>query len=167
MFALGDTVLYGIEGVCRIAEIANKNFGGETQEYYVLKPIHQDGSTFYLPLGNPVACSKLRRVLSADEIHDLIRTMPEEAPEWIDDENTRKFAYKEIIQSGDRKELIRMIKALYFHRESLREEGKKFHICDERFMKEAEKVLYDEFAHVLNMEPEEVLGFIMEQVPAE
>ena len=34
-------------------------------------------------------------------------------------------------------------------------------------MKDAEKLLYDEFAHVLSISPEQVLPFIMEQVELE
>ena len=37
-------------------------------------------------------------------------------------------------------------------------------MADERFLKDAEKMLYDEFALVLNIREEEVLPFIMEQI---
>ena len=167
MYQVGDTVLYGAEGVCVVEDITTKDFGGEAREYYVLKPVHQDGATFYLPTCSPAAREKLRKVLSAGQIYELIRTMPDETPVWIDDENERKLKCKEIIQSGDRLKLIRLIKALYLHREELKGEGKKFHISDERFMKDAEKLLYDEFAHVLSISPEQVLPFIIEQVELE
>ena len=42
--------------------------------------------------------------------------------------------------------------------------GRKVHVCDERFLKEAEKILYDEFAHVLDIEPEQVLPYIFDQI---
>ena len=164
MYQVGDTVLYGAEGVCLIDGIADKDFGGEKRAYYVLKPVHQDGATYYLPVGSQAANLKMRRVLSAPEIYELIRIMPDESEIWIEDENQRKLKYKEIIQSGDRLEIIKLIKTLYLHREELKEEGKKFHLCDERLMKDAAKLLYDEFAHVLNILPEEVQPFILEQV---
>ena len=167
MYQVGDTVLYGAEGVCVIDEITSMDFGGEKKEYYVLKPVNQDGATFYLPTGSAAADEKLRRVLSLEEIYDLIRAMPDESVTWIEDEALRKQTYKEIIQSGNRMRLIRAIKALHFHQEALKETGKKFHLCDERFMKEAEKLLYDEFAHVLKIEPDQVLPFILEQVELE
>ncbi len=164
MYQVGDTVLYGAEGVCVIDDISSRDFGGEKREYYVLKPVHQSGSTFYLPTCSPAVKDKLKKILSSEQIYELIRAMPEEGSIWIEDENERKQKYKEIIQSGDRLELIRMIRTLYFHREELKEAGRKFHLCDEHFMKEAEKLLYDEFAHVLNIPPEQVLPFIVEQV---
>jgi len=81
---------------------------------------------------------KLRKILSSEQIYELIRAMPEEGSIWIEDENERKQKYKEIIQSGDRLELIRMIRTLYFHREELKEAGRKFHLCDEHFVEQVE-----------------------------
>ena len=45
--------------------------------------------------------------------------------------------------------------------------GKHLRAADERFFKEAERMLYDEFALVLGMEPEEVLPFILERIQDE
>ena len=42
--------------------------------------------------------------------------------------------------------------------------GRRLHITDERFMKEAEKMLYEEFAYVLNIRKDQVLPFILNQV---
>jgi len=164
MFQVGDTVLYGTEGVCVIEEITVRKFAEEEREYFVLKPVHQQGATFYLPTQVPNLESKLKRVLSADEISELIRAVPKEELIWIEDENERRTQYKQILQSGDRLRLITLIKTLYLHRESLKETGRKFHVCDERFMKEAEKLLYDEFSHALHIRPEQVLPFLIEQI---
>ena len=47
------------------------------------------------------------------------------------------------------------------------EKGKKLHVNDARIFIEAEKMLYEEFAHVLHIEREQVLPFIMEQMEVE
>ena len=57
-----------------------------------------------------------------------------------------------------------MIKALYRHQETRQAQGRKLHVSDERFLKEAERTLYDEFALVLNIEQDQVLPFILEQI---
>ena len=57
-----------------------------------------------------------------------------------------------------------MIKALYFHQREQQKNGRRLHITDERFMKEAEKMLYEEFAYVLNIRKDQVLPFILNQV---
>ena len=164
MYQIDDTVLYGTHGVCKITEITEQSFGGIAKKYYILKPIHNSGSTVYVPIENEILTSKMRRVLSVEEIHSLIRNMPSEKSLWIENEPERKECYKKIIAKGDRQELIQIIKALYLHQQEQSAKGKKLHAADERYFKEAEKLLYDEFAMVLNIKPSQVLPFIMEQV---
>ena len=50
-----------------------------------------------------------------------------------------------------------MIKALYFHKNKRESEGKHLYLSDERFFKEAERILYDEFQYVLNIKKDEVM----------
>ena len=60
--------------------------------------------------------------------------------------------------------MVRMIKALYLHQREQQAKGRKLHMADDRFFKEAERMLYEEFALVLQMKKEEVLPFILEQL---
>lgn len=164
MYGVNDTILYGAYGVCKITAIQEKDMDGSNREYYVLKPIYDDASTIFLPVDNEKAAEKMRRVLSADEIHLLIQTMPDENTIWIENENKRKEEYKNILMNNDRSALIRLIKTLYIRRREQMEKGKKLHVLDERFMNQAEKLLYEEFAHVLDLKREQVIPFICEQV---
>lgn len=164
MFNANDSVLYGVHGVCRIVEIQNQNFGDKDCLYYVLKPIYNDLSTFFVPVDNEALTSKMKKVLSPQEIHSIIRSMPQEDLIWIEDDAERKEKYNEILKSGDRIGLVRIIKTLYFRQNQLKEQRKKLHIADERFMKEAEKMLYEEFAYVLNIEQDQVIPFIAEEI---
>lgn len=93
--------------------------------------------------------------------------MPEENADWIDNENVRKERYREAIAQGDRSELIKIIKGLYQHQQELQEKGKRLHLADERLFRDAEKMLYDEFAMVLNIKREQVLPFILQQIRLE
>ena len=87
--------------------------------------------------------------------------MPDAQTEWIDNEQQRKEKFSKIVKEGDHRELIKLIRALYFNREEKHRSGKKFYLSDERIMKEAETILHEEFAHVLNIKLEEVVPFIM------
>lgn len=164
MFNVNDAVLYGVHGVCRIIEIQNQNFGGKDSLYYVLKPVYNDFSTFFVPVDNENLTSKMKKVLSPQEIHNIIHSMPQEDLIWIDDDAERKEKYNEILKSGDRTGLVRIIKTLYFRQKQLKENRKKLHMADERFMKEAEKMLYEEFAYVLNIDQDQVIPFIAEEM---
>jgi CarD family transcriptional regulator len=160
-------VLYGVQGLCRIAEISERDFTGKRTEYYVLKPVYDEKATIFIPVQNEALIQKMRRILSSDEIYDLIRNMPAEETIWIENENARRERYKQILSGGDRAELIQLIKTLYQRQQSQKAKGKKLHVTDDRFMREAEKMLYEEFAHVLNISPEQVLPFIIDHIAYE
>lgn len=167
-YQVNDMVIYGTAGVCRITDISEQSFGEQQVRYYILQPVYDSNSTVFVPVGNESLTSKMHRILSAEEIYDLIRTMPEEDPNWTDNEAVRRENYKDIIRSGDRREIIRMIKALYSRQQKLLQNGKKkLHASDERFLKEAERMLHEEFAHVLNIQRDQVLPFILEQIQVE
>ena len=39
MFAVNDTVVYGVQGICVIDEITKRDFGGKSEDYYVLHTV--------------------------------------------------------------------------------------------------------------------------------
>lgn len=166
LYNVGDIVLYGARGVCRITEIEENEMMGKRIKYYILKPVYDEKAKIFVPTTNETLCAKMRRTLSAKEIHTLIKSMKREEAIWIQDENQRRKEYKLILAGGDCREIIKMIKTLYRHQQSQIESGKKLHAADERLMKDAEHILHEEFAYVLDIQPEEVLPFILEQVVA-
>lgn len=165
MYHVSDTVLYGADGVCKIVEIARKQFTQDTKGvYYVLKPVYHESATIFIPVQNQMLTDKMRPVLSKAEILSIIQTMPDLEALWIADENKRHKTYEEIIRSGDRMQIIRMIKALYSHEKQQLKQGRKFHTADQKLMKEAENMLYEEFAYVLGIQQDKVLPFIIDSI---
>ncbi len=164
MFQKDDIITYGTAGVCKITEIIEKDFSGARQPYYELRPVYDEKSTLFVPVDNPALAGKMHRLLSAEDIHALIHSAPEETLTWIADESSRKQYYKDILDHGDRKALINTLRMLYHHRQDCQTQGKKVHVCDERFFKEAERVLYDEFAYVLRLERDQILQYILSQL---
>lgn len=162
MFDINDTIMYGSQGVCRILDIRQETFGGEAQLYYVLEPVYDNHSTIYCPVNSHKI--SLRKLLSVPEIHALITLMPTTETAWIDNDQERKEKFNAIVKEGDHKQLISLIKTLYYNRQAKLEVGKKPHAADERIMKEAEHILYTEFAHVLQIQPEEVVPFITKKL---
>ncbi|MBQ9859011.1 MAG: CarD family transcriptional regulator [Oscillospiraceae bacterium] len=164
MREIGEIVLYGTDGVCQISEITEKKFGKETTKYYVLSTLYRGNSVIYVPVGNEKLESKMRDIISREELDNIICNMPKEESIWIENEPLRKIKYKEIITGGDRRDLFRLIKTLYEHRINQENSGKKMHMTDERFMKDAEKILYDEIAHVIGIDHRDVVGYITEKI---
>ena len=164
MFQVEDTVLYGANGICKIARIAETSFGGASARYYWLQPVSNQSTTIYVPVDNTALTAKMRRVLSAEEIQQIIETLAQAEPLWYEAETERREKYRQVIADGDCVQLGRMIKALYLHQQKQLASGKKLHQSDERLFKDAERVMYEEFALVLHIKPEEVLHYIAEQI---
>lgn len=159
-FKVNDVVLYGTAGACRITNFSRQKFAGVEREYYELRPVYDEKSTLFVPADNQTLIDKMKRILSVEEIYQLIHGMPEEGEIWIDDEKKRNEKYRDIIAKGDREELIRLIKTLYLYKQRVEKKGKRLHAGDEKVLNDAQKILYDEFAHVLKINPSEVVDFI-------
>ena len=160
MFKIGDCVVYGIHGVCRITERESRMIDRKQVQYFVLEPLTQTGSRFLVPAQNQAALAKLRPVLTAEALEELLRSEAVREDSWIPDENLRKQTYRELINSGDRAALLRMVCSLHRQRELRRVTGKKFHLCDENFLRDAEKVLSSEFSLVLGLAPGQVGEYV-------
>lgn len=164
MFQKNDTVVYGAHGVCKIEDITMKEFMGSQKEYYVLKPISDMAATLYVPKHNEKLLGKMRKIASEQEVYHLIETMPQEEILWFKNENERKEKYKKVLAKGNHSELIGMIKAIYLQKQKRESEGKHLYLSDERFFKEAERILYDEFQYVLNIKKEDLLPLIFAKI---
>ena len=56
--------------------------------------------------------------------------------------------------------MIRLIKTVYLQRQRRVAEGKRLHLADERALQEAERILYEEIAFVMEIPPDEVVAYI-------
>ena len=123
------------------------------------------GATIFVPTDNEVVLGKMRRLLTKDEIHKLIESMRSENAAWIENENERRELFRNILVKGDHLELIRMLKAIYAHKAKREAEGKRLHMSDERFFKEAEQILYSEFQYVLEIGcKEDLMRYILSRL---
>ncbi|MCQ2451816.1 MAG: hypothetical protein MJ075_01600 [Oscillospiraceae bacterium] len=164
MYQIGDVVLYSTDGVFRIHELAVKKIGRTKAKYYVLRSVYRESSVIYVPAGEGGLEDRMHPVLSREEVNSLLEDMPGCQWVWVENENERKLRCKEVLSGGDRRAVIGMIRALREHRIRQEAAGKKMHLSDERFLKEAERVLYDEIAHVMEIQPNDVVGMVAERL---
>lgn len=164
MYSCLDLVIYGIHGVCKIVDIEPRTIDGKKVSYYVLTPIDQPNAVYYVPTHNPVAVAKLRPILSKDDFISLLNSRTVKENVWIADEGKRKNHYKSLITSGDREALLQMIHTLHTQKQLQLSAGRKFHLCDENFLRDAERLLSSECAHVMGISMNEATAYIREQL---
>lgn len=159
MYRVGDLILYGRTGVCRVEDISDGASGEDTRQYYSLRPLYQNCC-----IRTPVAGAKVfsRPIISSAEADRLIGRMPELQAEPYYNRNLNQLRehYREWLEQFDCESLIRMTKSLYLKKQEAAEQRRKFGAVDERFMKEAEDLLYGEFAAALEIDRDAVENYI-------
>lgn len=161
MFEVSDIVAYGTNGVCTVTEITTKRIDKVNVEYYVLSPQSAASAKVFVPTRNEKLVGKMRAILTKDEVNELLENIPKENEEWISNKNIRFETFKNIIAEGKSSELLKLIRTLRLHEKQQIKRGKRLHMADERFLKEAEKMVLGEFAYVLNETTDDILNRIV------
>ena len=139
MFHVGDYIVYGSNGICRVEEITHPDIAGidENKLYYVLVPEKTRDSRLFCPTDNSRVV--IRSVITAEE-----------------SERMRDDSYKKAMKSCDLRQWVQVIKALLIRKEEREANGKKVTVTDERYMKLAEDGLYSELSLVMGKDREEI-----------
>lgn len=164
MHSIGDIFIYGSNGVCKIIDIKKEKFGSEIKTYYILSPFFDKRETIYVPTDNDALVSKMKEILSKEELLEMIKAIPCKESIWNDNINMRKEEFKKIIKSADRDELWSLLKTLHDRRLFLEGSGKSLSVYDERYLKQAQNIIHGEIALVFEIGPDEVEPFIAKTI---
>lgn len=160
MFNIGDTVVYGAQGICKISGFDTKTIGKVDVKYYVLKPIFNENTAVFVPVENATLTAKMKSVLTKSQAKELILKIENIDVIKFSGENQKREQYKVVLSSNEREKLISLIKTIRLERDTRRENGKKLNINDEQTLRKAEALLYNELAFVYNVEPDDVKNII-------
>lgn len=159
MFNVGDYVIYGANGVCKVIDIGTPKISSidSHKKYYTLQLIYENGRIFTPIDNNKVA---MRKILSREEADDLIRGIPSMDVKWIDDIKEREAKFKTIVNKFECVGFMKLIKAVLLRKKKCREEGKKLSLIDDRYFKRAKECLLCEFSISFDMSKEDVDQYI-------
>ncbi len=161
MFGVGELVLYGRTGVCRVAEIVEKTLPGEKtpQLFYNLQPLYQSCS-----ISIAVANTKvfIRPIISAEEAKTLVSRLPELEAEPYHNRNLNQLRehYRACIETYCCVDLAVLTKSIWLKRKDCEANKRKLGAVDERFLHEAEELLFGELAAALSIEKASVPAYI-------
>jgi CarD family transcriptional regulator len=165
MYEIGDLVVYGNTGICRVTDIDMRDPRniGEAQEYYKLETLYSSCS-IYLPVAQEQAIT--RRALSKDEANaviDMIPSMPVVAYKGSDQKKLEEY-YRSSLDSHECESLIELILSIYSkQRRALEGKGKSGAI-DRKFKLLAEDRLFGELAAALDIDRGDVVGYIHDRI---
>lgn len=162
---IGEYVFYRQNGICVISDISTENLGVMgVQTYYVLTSVGNENNKFFVPVNSPLT-EEMYRLLTAEEIDSIIlRTSENDDSKWIDDDKSRSALFDSVLKSGNRTDILRMVKSISVRKLSLEQAKKKLHAADERILGAAEKLIKEEFAFVLKIDEDSVIPYILDKV---
>lgn len=165
MVRIGDCVVYNEDGVCRVENIGTLNMAAadKGQMYYTLRPLSGDGR-IYVPVDTALP---LRAVISREEAMDLIRRLPEIAPEIsrMSSKRVLEEHYRAMMKPHTPEALAKTVRSVY----AKRHEGEKLRplsSTDEYYRKRAEGLLHQELAVALDIPLGNVETFITNTIEA-
>ena len=147
MYKIGDVVAYGSQGICKVEEIATKQIGGSSADYYILKPIYDSRCTVSVPVANPKLTARMRAPLDTPGAVRLVDGMDSAASLWIDDDNKRRENYNSFMTEGDPAVMAALFKTLILRRRELEGLSRKLRTVDENFLHLSEKLLCCELCY--------------------
>lgn len=165
MFAAGQLVVYGGEGVCRVEGVGTPKLPGmeKGRLYYTLSPLYRSGQVL-TPVDTQVL---MRPLMSREEVAEFIARLDTLPEELASSHNLRavKEQYHQVILSYDCCRLAGLVKGVCRRRHWAVQHGRKVSQLDERYLKRAEEALYGELAAVLELTREEVPDYIRQTWP--
>lgn len=167
MFEIGQFIVYGSSGVCRVLDIGTISMEGmpEGRLYYTLEQCYVKGSRIMTPVDNTKTA--MRSVITREQADELIDHVRDMDMLWVEDERKREELYKSILAECDCRGLVQIIKTIYQRQRKRLEEGRKLAVRDEKYFKQAENNLYSELAVVLKMSKDEVRDYMLARIDAQ
>lgn len=164
MFEVGEYVVYGNKGVCRIDDITHIDISGADKErlYYVLAPVGDVSGKIYAPTDN--LKTTMRKVISREEADRLIKELPDIEMLWVPDDKQREAKYKEAMQTCDYRAWVSIVKTLHLRMKERTAQGKKITALDERYMRAAENELYSELSLTLGIPKDSMESYLKEKI---
>ncbi|MFS0861919.1 CarD family transcriptional regulator [Fredinandcohnia sp. 179-A 10B2 NHS] len=154
MFNVGDLIIYSSIGICKIDDICEKTFAGITRNYYVMHPIEDEN----LVIQNPVDNDQIRMVgmIQPEEAEEIIKTFSAPGIQWIEKGHDRLRGFSDIVKTGDRKEIAKIINTFMSKKIELERNEKKLSEGDRKLLFHLQSILFKGLAISLSTTQEEI-----------
>ena len=162
MLNVGDCVIYGSHGLCKVRDILVPAFleKGNEKQYYMMVSAVDAGSVIYVPVEG--AEDKVRDVMSADDAEELICEIEDVDELDLPDGKKAEPEITGIIKRNIADEMMSLVKSLHKIKAIREAEGKKFAALNEKYLNMSEKLLYTEMAFSLKTEKETIKDRVIE-----
>lgn len=149
MFCIGQCIVYGNSGICRVEEIGTLHFiQNSSEKYYTLRPLYTSGNArIYVPVKSNIF---MRNVMTKEEafLHlEHLKNMEVKVCR-LTNQNLLADHYRELIAIQDIDGYLRLFKEIFQKERAAKDNKKKLGQVDLRFYKMAERMLSEELSVV-------------------
>ncbi len=163
MFGIGDTIVYGFEGVFTVSEYTTSPIDkNDKRVFYILTPKFGSSRNIILAPSEGGAAS-MRYVISKEEANDFIEHIPSIMPVTVEKERNRRDVYKAVMNNGSCADYVSIIKTVRCRREEFMAQKRRISETDADFEGMAKRCLYSELSVALEIPYEEIECLILEK----
>ncbi len=164
MFDVGDYIIYGNSGVCKINKIGPMKMAGAVRDrlYYTMVPCYIRDSEIFTPVDNDRVV--MRKVMTKEEAEDFIGSIGNIGTLEIIEEKRREQEYKQAVLTCDPVIIVELMKTISIRMEERISEGKKVTAADAKYYHIAEDSLYGEIAVSLGMDKDQVRDSLKDRI---
>lgn len=106
----GDLIIYSAHGICHIDEICEKTYFGVTRTYYILHPLEDTQLTISTPVDNDQGVTL--GMMNRKEAEEILDSFKLPGIPWMEKVQDRTRIYSEIVKTGNRKEISKVVNTL-------------------------------------------------------
>ena len=164
MFALGDKIVYGSEGVYTVSEYTKSPFDSKDERvFYLLRPLHGSASNVIVTPAEGGTTS-MRNIMTRDDALALIGKIPEIAEVTVEKERLRRDVYREVLKSATGENFVSLIKTVRVRREIFFAQKRRLSEADTDFESRAKHCLFGELAVALEVSAAEAERLVLEKL---
>lgn len=161
MFAVGDRVVYGYEGVFCVSEYTTSPIDkNDERVFYVLRPTFGSGNSMIVTPSEGGVTS-IRAVISREEAEAIINRIGEIGEVVVDKERNRREVYREVMGRCCAEACISIIKTVRTRRREFLAQKRRLAETDTDFESRARHCLFCELAAAMNISISEAEQIVM------
>ena len=163
MFSIGDYMVYGTNGVCRVDAVCRSPLDKEDMRlYYALKPLGGTGqAVIYTPVENDRI--PMRPIIAKAEAEAIFERILEIPCLSVSAEKKRREVYRTALVSGKVEAYISLLKTIFHRRRELSGLQRRLPDFETEYDMQARRNLYTELSVVLDLPFEGIENYIRER----
>ena len=158
MFNVGDLIMYSTHGICQIDEICEKTYLDVTKIYYVLHPLNNNKLIISTPVDNEKVM--MVEIMGKERAEAILESFKLPGIEWIENNKERNKVYSDIVNSGNREEISKILSTLKQKNQEAIEDKVKFVDQDKALLTSLQNILISELAYALDVSTDSIFETI-------